>query len=304
MMKLPLVSVMIPTYNQESYISEAIESVIKQDYPMLEIIVSDDNSIDNTSTVIQKYLNDPRITYNKNEINLGRVGNYHHTAHNIANGKWAVNLDGDDYYKSTSFITDAIETINSLNNDNIVAYCYRHINLNKIKKIIPYKEIDNHRIIVSGKDYFLNYYKIGQFGHLNTMYRRDLGLKLGLYTLPYQACDFHSLIRLFLLGNLILDDRIIAHWRVHENNTTILEVEQKQTQAMLTFDAIQEFAKHYFSSKELINWRKNMNKMAFCDYINTYLRVNRNWKAFKLLVLNPRCTRSYLRNWYHFIFNK
>lgn len=299
----PKVSIMIPTYGQEEYILEAVESALAQNYDNLEIVVTDDYSPDNTREVVGK-IKDPRLVYHRNIKNLGRVGNYHNTAHNVASGKWAVNLDGDDYYTSKTFINDAMEAINQLNDDKIVAYCYRHSNLDKIKKTIPFREIDKNRIIVSGKDYFLNYYKIGRFGHPNTIFRRDLGVRINLYTLPYQACDFHSLIRLFLLGDIILDEREIAHWRVHGKNTTIIEVDDKQRQAMLTFDAIEDFAKIYLSPDQLHTWRKKMNQGALRDYISTYVAVNRNLKSAKLLILHPSFRKSYLRNWYRLIFNK
>jgi glycosyltransferase involved in cell wall biosynthesis len=44
----PLVSLCIFTYNQEKYIREAVEGALSQDYPNLEIIISDDNSTDST----------------------------------------------------------------------------------------------------------------------------------------------------------------------------------------------------------------------------------------------------------------
>lgn len=301
---LPLVSIIIPTYNQQEYITDAIESALAQDYPSIEIIVSDDCSTDQTGQIASRYTSDPRLIYHRNENNLGRVWNYHNSAHNIANGVWAVNLDGDDYYTSKTFVNDALNAICHLNEDNVVAYCYNHGNLEHIKNLISYREIDENRILVSGKDYFLKYYKIGRFGHPNVIYRRDLGTKLGLYTLPYQACDFHSLIRIFLLGNIILDKRAIAFWRVHGTNTTIREVDDKQRQAMLTFNAIEEFASNYFSQEELASWRKNMDAAAFLDYIRTYVSVKRNFKAVKLLLANPHMKYWYFRCWARIILGK
>lgn len=301
---LPLVSIIIPTYNQQEYITDAIESALAQDYPSTEVIVSDDCSTDQTGQIASRYLSDARLGYHRNEKNLGRVGNYHNSAHNLANGEWAVNLDGDDYYTSKTFVSDALNLICQLKEDNVVAYCYRHSNLEHIKKLIPFREIDENRILVSGKDYFLKYYQIGRFGHPNILYKRDLGIKLGLYTLPYQACDFHSLIRIFLLGNIILDKRVIAYWRVHGTNTTIKEVDDKQRQAKLTFDAIEEFARNYVSPEDLAMWRKNMDAVSYLDYIRTYVSVNRNLKAVKLLLANPHMKYWYFRCWARIICGK
>lgn len=52
---LPLVSLIIPTYNGESFLAEALESAIAQTYPHLEIIISDDGSTDNTLNIAQTF---------------------------------------------------------------------------------------------------------------------------------------------------------------------------------------------------------------------------------------------------------
>lgn len=298
-----LVSIMIPTYNQEEYIAEAVQSALSQDYGHIEVVVTDDCSTDNTAKVIRSFHN-PKLRYHRNATNLGRVGNYHNTAHNVAIGDWAINLDGDDYFTSNTFVTSAMEVIAKRPNDNIVAYCFKHDNLEEIKLLIPFEVIDYERIIVSGKDYFLNYYKIGRFGHSSILFNRKIGVSLDLYTLPYQACDFHSLIRLFLLGNIVLDRRPISYWRVHGTNTTIKEVDDKQRQAMLTFDAIESFAKQYISTEELSIWRREMNKSSYLDYVRTYCSVHRNLKSVCLLLSNPRMKRWYFRCWFKFLFNR
>ena len=51
----PLVSIVIPVYNQADYLGEAIESVLAQDYPNVELIVLDDGSTDGTPELLQRY---------------------------------------------------------------------------------------------------------------------------------------------------------------------------------------------------------------------------------------------------------
>ncbi|ELA8731790.1 glycosyltransferase family 2 protein, partial [Morganella morganii] len=59
-MKTPLISVIMPAYNAEKYISDSIDSVLNQSIQNFELIIIDDNSQDNTTNIINKY-NDPRI---------------------------------------------------------------------------------------------------------------------------------------------------------------------------------------------------------------------------------------------------
>jgi len=51
----PKVSIVVPTYNRANYLKECLDSIIKQNYPNLEIIVSDDNSTDNTLEVVKSF---------------------------------------------------------------------------------------------------------------------------------------------------------------------------------------------------------------------------------------------------------
>lgn len=64
----PKLSIIVPTYNREDYLQECLDSIISQDYPNLEIVITDDNSSDNTENVCKKYIEKyPFIAYVKNE---------------------------------------------------------------------------------------------------------------------------------------------------------------------------------------------------------------------------------------------
>lgn len=91
-----LVSIIIPVYNCEKYLSETIDSVIYQTYTNWELIIIDDCSTDKSSYIINKY-NNPKIRYIKLEQNSGAA-----IARNKgveeAKGVYIAFLDGDDLW--------------------------------------------------------------------------------------------------------------------------------------------------------------------------------------------------------------
>lgn len=95
--KHPLVSVMIPTYNRPYYLELALQSVLNQTYPNIEIIVSDDSTNHDTAHLIASYKQMyPRITYVKNEQPMG-VANLQQCL-SLASGKYVSFLADDDLF--------------------------------------------------------------------------------------------------------------------------------------------------------------------------------------------------------------
>ena len=94
---LPLVSILIICYQQEKFIAEAIEGALEQDYPNMEIVISDDHSLDNTVDIAsryqEKYPEKIKITITKS--NLGITGNCNHGL-SKCKGKYFVIQGGDD----------------------------------------------------------------------------------------------------------------------------------------------------------------------------------------------------------------
>lgn len=79
-MSQPLVSFVMLTYNQEQFVFDAIEGVLSQDYPNIELIISDDASTDGTCDLIRTYLSENEtkfpVTFIVNKHNKGIVGNF------------------------------------------------------------------------------------------------------------------------------------------------------------------------------------------------------------------------------------
>jgi glycosyltransferase involved in cell wall biosynthesis len=93
---MPLVSVVIPTYNRESHLPAAIESVLAQTCSELELIVVDDGSEDGTANVVQAYAQkDQRVRYLRHDSRKGAQA-ARNTGIHASQAKWIAFLDSDD----------------------------------------------------------------------------------------------------------------------------------------------------------------------------------------------------------------
>lgn len=92
----PSVSVLMPVYNTEVYVAEAIESILNQTYPHFELIIIDDASTDGTAEILEQYKNqDDRIIVLRNQANIG-ITNSLNKALSISKGNFIARMDADD----------------------------------------------------------------------------------------------------------------------------------------------------------------------------------------------------------------
>lgn len=94
-MKTPLISIVIPCYNQGKYITETVDSVLAQTYDNKQIIIVNDGSTDDSDSVIQSIIKEnPEIKYIKTEN--GGVSKARNIGIKTASGKYILPLDADD----------------------------------------------------------------------------------------------------------------------------------------------------------------------------------------------------------------
>lgn len=91
---MSLVSVILTVYNAEIYIKSAVQSILEQSYKLLELIIIDDCSTDNTLKIIES-ISDKRVIIIKNEKNLGTPKSANKGIL-ISNGKYIARMDADD----------------------------------------------------------------------------------------------------------------------------------------------------------------------------------------------------------------
>lgn len=100
----PLVSVIVPLYNYQNYITWCMESILNQDYKNLELIVVDDRSVDKSYKVVSEFAkNKPQIKIVRMEVNSG-----YSKAKNegivVSQGEFIVTLDADDMMTKNSVV--------------------------------------------------------------------------------------------------------------------------------------------------------------------------------------------------------
>jgi glycosyltransferase involved in cell wall biosynthesis len=102
----PLVSVIMPSYDHEKYVGDAIDSILNQTYSNFEFIIIDDHSLDNSFEIIsEKTAMDNRIKVIQNPKNLG-IANTMNIGIEAAKGEFVLGISSDDVWEP-----DAIETL-------------------------------------------------------------------------------------------------------------------------------------------------------------------------------------------------
>ena len=95
-MKTPKVSVIMPAYNTEKYVGEAIESILNQTFTDFEFIILNDGSTDNTAKIVKEYAKeDKRIKFIDNKKNQGFIASLNQCL-DVANGEYIAKMDSDD----------------------------------------------------------------------------------------------------------------------------------------------------------------------------------------------------------------
>ena len=99
-MSQPLISIIVPCFNQAQYLDECLQSVLDQTYENWECIIVDDGSSDNTQALVHKWIaEDLRFSYYKKEN--GGVATARNLGLKISKGDWILPLDGDDKIENT-----------------------------------------------------------------------------------------------------------------------------------------------------------------------------------------------------------
>lgn len=213
----PLVSIAVVTYNQKKYLYECIESILRQDYPNIEIIVADDGSIDGTQGMLQDYKSKYpyKFILKLADKNQGITANSN-AAHFSCSGKYIAWIGGDDVMLPNK-ISKQVQYMEDHPNCTI---CYhQHEAFDDESGDIKYLSFKKYKKRQGDVKVAIKY---GTFnGALASMVRRDKAPANGFNNLIPVASDWLYWVDSLANGGRIeyIDD-ILARYRKHASNVT------------------------------------------------------------------------------------
>ena len=191
---LPLVTVIITTYNYAHTVGVAIDSALAQTYPELEVLVVDNCSTDATPQLVERYLPDPRFRYIRNAANIGMVPN-HNKGLREARGEYVVFLSADDFLlpghilRSYRFLRDHPEV------DVLYASTFF---VDESGRFIGVRQMGGQPLgaHIGGRNEFAGLFTDGCYICFPTMLmRRDLYARFGELDEAIKAADYEIVIR-------------------------------------------------------------------------------------------------------------
>jgi|SRR5688500_17785348 len=240
-MQKPLVTVLMPVYNGEKYLREAIDSILTQTLTNFEFLIIDDGSKDNSIEIINSY-KDPRIKLVKNETNLG-ISKTLNRGIELAAAELIARMDADDisypsrlqkqydYFTSNpecALLSTWAKTINEKN---------EHVRTEKYRSRLHYYNLT---------------FECWMY-HPTVMYTRSAVMEVGMYNIPY-AEDFELFWQLSRKFKIACLEEVLVDYRITSQSLHQV-LRKKEYDETMDWQLIRNI--HYFTGEDFqIEWEE------------------------------------------------
>ncbi len=297
MSKQPLVSIIIPCYNHESFLDDCLGSIINQDYENIEFFICDDASPDGSFAKIEGWEQRLKERFSsvvvlKNEENLGVTKNINRML-DISNGKYVKVLASDDALSpnAISSMVDFLETNKEI--DVLI------VNGHFVKEEERYPNFElKDKIYTASPDFSQNGFleRIGRCNNISApaaFLRKKVFEEYGLYDETIKVEDFEFWLRIFKdkKTKIAFLDKTLIYYRINANsmssNTNNKTIEKRRK---LLFDAeIQSLYKYkdYFEphtfAEIILNRILTARSFAVSLRLKNFnIQLEQMWEEFSL----------------------
>ncbi|VBB44607.1 putative Glycosyl transferase, group 2 family [uncultured Paludibacter sp.] len=286
----PSVSVLMPVYNVEKYVAEAIENILNQTFTDFELILLDDCSPDKSADIIHTFKDD-RIVYHRNEKNLGLANNLN-IGLKLAKGKYIARADSDDISLQTRLETQ----INFLELHPDIDLCSCGLQMFGQENAVWIRESDPEQVKITMMFY-------SPVLHATSVWRRESFEKNNLYydQNSFPAEDYDLWSRAIFFCRLVNIPQVLYKYRIHGIQVTKTDdrVTDRDRKIKIAFlhkalpslrkenieDFIDKFIQKQGVSIQNINSLKSIYKSA--------LEANKKERFFNQELLETRLKRYY-----------
>lgn len=214
----PLVSLCLIAYDQERFVTEAVEAALAQTYAPLEIILSDDASTDGTFERIRRaadrYDGPARVVLNRNRANLGLAAHVNLLTHRLATGSLVALAAGDDV-SAPDRIARSVEFLAA--HPDIMAVSTALDVIDEAGHAQPPLGPRPSAPVVYGLEDYIADPALHVNGPSRT-FRREVAVTFGPLQAGCPTEDSTYLLRCLLMGRVALLNAPLVRYRVHGNN--------------------------------------------------------------------------------------
>lgn len=250
----PLISIIVPVYNIENFVGFCIESLVKQTYTNIEIILVDDGSNDNSKNICEKYaLHDNRIKIiHQNNAGVSAARNKGIEA---AKGDYIAFVDGDDYCDKNIF-KKLYESLIKYNAD-IVCCRWNEVKNNKIIETGGYCYDENEKLFIKN-EFVEEYVKKFDLYVWNKLYRAEI-IKSNIFPVNIAfGEDFFTVFKWINCAGKIVYIKQPLYFRINRSDSLTGSDENLFYKLSCSFNQLRYF-KDYISKFDK-NIIRNFNK--------------------------------------------
>jgi glycosyltransferase involved in cell wall biosynthesis len=217
------VSVLVPVYNAERYLSECLESILSQDFSDFEVIISDDSSTDSSPRIIQSFAaRDSRIRWSKNPRNLGEAGNSN-VCLKEARGKYIKFVHADDKLLSPAAFGKMVRAMEDHPSASLVG-CRQHLTPTDVDFRYEPQNLSQSVNCFNGREMIVTCLEkdanlIGNPSH--TLFRRSQTQR-GFDERYNRMVDYEMWFHLLEQGDYVHLPEALATWRLHPKQRCVL----------------------------------------------------------------------------------
>lgn len=235
-----MISIILPVYNSEKYLSESIQSMLDQTYTDFEFIIINDGSVDTSEEIILSF-NDQRIRYYKNEVNKGLIFTLNKGIE-LSKREYIARMDADDIAYPSRLELQLQFLSNNLDY-GVCGSLVRIINENG-------KQAEILNLPICDEEIKAYLYFSPALNHPSVMIRAWL-LKNNLYSKDFKTAEDYELwIRLSSKTKFYNIPQVLIKYRIHSGNISKTDVRQAENSITLLLNS---FIAPQLTNKTLID---------------------------------------------------